>query len=79
MFNKSEPGILMMFCFLKHWEALLSKSAESVVEAVIRRDPHEGEYVQAVQEVVHSLEPVLSKYPQYALYTILDYDFVFLL
>ncbi|MCO5562018.1 hypothetical protein L7F22_015644 [Adiantum nelumboides] len=46
-------------------EALLSKSTESVVEAVIRRDPHEVEYVQAVQEVVHCLEPVLAKYPQY--------------
>lgn len=46
-------------------KALLSKSAESVVEAVIRRDPHEVEYVQSVQEVVHSLEPVLHKYPQY--------------
>lgn len=46
-------------------KALFSKSAESVVEAVMRRDPHEVEYVQAVQEVVHSLEPVLLKHPQY--------------
>ena len=34
-------------------EALLSKSAESIVETVMRRDPHEVEYVQAVQEFVH--------------------------
>ncbi|KAJ7560821.1 hypothetical protein O6H91_03G001100 [Diphasiastrum complanatum] len=46
-------------------KTLLSKSAESIIEAVIRRDPHEGEFIQAVQEVVHSLEPVLSKNQQY--------------
>ncbi|CAM6095051.1 unnamed protein product [Calypogeia fissa] len=46
-------------------KAVLSKSAESILEAVIKRDPHEGEYIQAVQEVVHSLEAVLAKHPQY--------------
>ncbi|EFJ30781.1 hypothetical protein SELMODRAFT_90033 [Selaginella moellendorffii] len=46
-------------------KALLSKSAESIIETVIRRDPHESEYIQAVQEIVHSLEPVLSKNIQY--------------
>lgn len=46
--------------------AVLSKSAESILEAVIKRDPHELEYIQAVQEVVHSLEAVLAKHPQYA-------------
>lgn len=45
--------------------ALLSKSAESILESVIKRDPHEGEFIQAVQEVVHSLEAVLAKHPQY--------------
>ncbi|KAJ7563344.1 hypothetical protein O6H91_03G106300 [Diphasiastrum complanatum] len=48
-----------------YFKALLSKSAESIIEAIIRRDPYEGEFIQAVQEVVHSLEPVLSKHPQY--------------
>lgn len=46
-------------------KALLSKSAESIVEAVLRRDPFEGEFIQAVQEIVHSLEPVLSRQPQF--------------
>uniref|UniRef100_A0A0C9RUV5 glutamate dehydrogenase (NADP(+)) n=1 Tax=Wollemia nobilis TaxID=56998 RepID=A0A0C9RUV5_9CONI len=46
-------------------KALLCKSAESIVEAVMRKDPHEVEFIQAVQEIVHSLEPVLSKTPQY--------------
>jgi glutamate dehydrogenase (NADP+) len=45
--------------------ALISKSAEFILAAVLHRDPHEGEFIQAVQEVVHSLDPVLSKIPQY--------------
>jgi len=44
--------------------ALMSKTAGSIVESVLRRDPHEVEYIQAVQEVVHSLEPVLVKNSQ---------------
>ncbi|KAL2624367.1 hypothetical protein R1flu_008612 [Riccia fluitans] len=46
-------------------KAHMSKSAETILEAVIKRDPHEGEFIQAVSEVVHSLEAVLSKHPQY--------------
>lgn len=44
--------------------ALMSKSASSVLESVLRRDPHEVEFIQSVQEVVHSLEPVLVKNSQ---------------
>ncbi|KAH9568253.1 hypothetical protein CY35_03G067700 [Sphagnum magellanicum] len=44
---------------------LISKSAEFILAAVLHRDPHEGEFIQAVQEVVHSLDPVLSKIPQF--------------
>ncbi|CAK9221540.1 unnamed protein product [Sphagnum troendelagicum] len=46
-------------------KALISKSAEFILAAVLHRDPHEGEFIQAVQEVVHSLDPVLSKIPQF--------------
>ncbi|XP_064984282.1 uncharacterized protein LOC135581537 isoform X3 [Musa acuminata AAA Group] len=46
-------------------KALMSKSASSVLESVLRRDPHEVEFIQSVQEVVHSLEPVLVKNSQY--------------
>ncbi|KAF3324591.1 NADP-specific glutamate dehydrogenase-like isoform X2 [Carex littledalei] len=46
-------------------KALLSKTAGSILEAVLKRDPHEVEFVQSVQEVVHSLEPVLAKNSQY--------------
>ncbi|KAJ0971390.1 hypothetical protein J5N97_019349 [Dioscorea zingiberensis] len=44
---------------------LMSKTAGSIIEAVLRKDPHEVEFIQSVQEVVHSLEPVLVKNSQY--------------
>lgn len=47
-------------------KGLMSKTASSIIDSVLRRDPHEVEYIQAVQEVVHSLEPVLLKNPQFA-------------
>lgn len=43
----------------------MSKTAGSIIEAVLRKDPHEFEFIQSVQEVVHSLEPVLVKNSQY--------------
>jgi glutamate dehydrogenase (NADP+) len=43
----------------------LSKTAASILESVLRRDPHEAEFIQSIQEVVHSLEPVLVKNTQY--------------
>ncbi|CAA6660947.1 unnamed protein product [Spirodela intermedia] len=39
-------------------KALMSKTAGSVVGALLRRDPNELEFIQSVQEVVHSLEPL---------------------
>jgi hypothetical protein len=42
----------------------LSKTAASILESVLRRDPHEAEFIQSIQEVVHSLEPVLVKNTQ---------------
>lgn len=44
-------------------KALMSKTAGSIVEAALRRDPHEAEFIQSVQEVVHALERVISKNP----------------
>ncbi|PKA49658.1 glutamate dehydrogenase (NADP+) [Apostasia shenzhenica] len=46
-------------------KALMSKTAGSIVESVLRRDPHEVEFLQSVQEVINSLEPVLSKNSQH--------------
>lgn len=37
----------------------------SVMEQVIRRNPNEGEFHQAVREVLDSLEPVAERYPEY--------------
>lgn len=42
----------------------MSKTAGSIIEAVLKKDPHEFEFIQSVQEVVHSLEPVLVKNSQ---------------
>ncbi|KAK4427301.1 NADP-specific glutamate dehydrogenase [Sesamum alatum] len=46
-------------------KALMSKTAGSIVEAALRRDPHETEFIQSVQEVVHALERVISKNSNY--------------
>mmetsp|Transcript_28203 Transcript_28203/g.54559 ORF Transcript_28203/g.54559 Transcript_28203/m.54559 type:complete len:453 (+) Transcript_28203:44-1402(+) len=37
----------------------------SVIEQVHKRDPDQPEFHQAVEEVLHSLEPVLTKRPEY--------------
>lgn len=42
-------------------EALMSKTAGSILEAVLKRDPHEVEFIQSAQEVVRALERVISK------------------
>lgn len=42
-------------------KALMSKTAGSIVEAALKRDPHELEFIQSVQEAVHALERVISK------------------
>ncbi|KAI0513549.1 hypothetical protein KFK09_009574 [Dendrobium nobile] len=47
-------------------KALMSKTAGSIVESILKRDPHEVEFLQSVQEVINSLEPVLLKSSQYA-------------
>ncbi|CAM0881351.1 unnamed protein product [Alopecurus aequalis] len=42
----------------------LSKTAASILESVLKKDPHEAEFIQSIQEVVHSIEPVLVKNSQ---------------
>ncbi|KAG1346403.1 NADP-specific glutamate dehydrogenase [Cocos nucifera] len=44
---------------------LMLKSSGSILESVLRKDPHEVEFIQSVQEVVRSLDRVLSKNSQY--------------
>jgi len=38
---------------------------KSVYDAVIRRNPHESEFHQAVKEILDSLAPVIEKHPEY--------------
>lgn len=38
---------------------------EKIYDQVVKRDPNEPEFHQAVKEVLESLEPVVEKYPQY--------------
>uniref|UniRef100_A0A2P2MTW1 NADP-specific glutamate dehydrogenase n=1 Tax=Rhizophora mucronata TaxID=61149 RepID=A0A2P2MTW1_RHIMU len=45
-------------------KALMSKTAGSIVEAALKRDPHEAEFIQLVQEAVHALERVIAKNTQ---------------
>uniref|UniRef100_A0A453EX51 Uncharacterized protein n=1 Tax=Aegilops tauschii subsp. strangulata TaxID=200361 RepID=A0A453EX51_AEGTS len=42
----------------------LSKTAASILESLFKKDPHEAEFIQSIQEVVHSIEPVLVKNSQ---------------
>lgn len=42
----------------------MSKTAGSILEATLKRDPHEAEFIQAVQEVVQALERVIGKNSQ---------------
>ena len=37
----------------------------SVIENVKKKNPHEPEFVQAVEEIFSSLEPVIEKHPEY--------------
>ncbi|KAK6803986.1 hypothetical protein RDI58_001770 [Solanum bulbocastanum] len=46
-------------------KALMSKTAGSIIEAALKRDPHELEFIQSVQEAIHALERVISKNSSY--------------
>ncbi len=45
---------------------------ERIYEDVVRRNPGESEFHQAVKEVIDTLAPVLRKYPQYAEHKIIE-------
>uniref|UniRef100_A0A7C8YQZ3 glutamate dehydrogenase (NADP(+)) n=1 Tax=Opuntia streptacantha TaxID=393608 RepID=A0A7C8YQZ3_OPUST len=46
-------------------KALMSKTAGSIVEVALKRDPHEVEFIQSVQEAANSLERVIAKNSHY--------------
>ncbi|WBW98567.1 NADP-specific glutamate dehydrogenase [Oceanirhabdus sp. W0125-5] len=43
----------------------MSKIKE-ILEQIVQRNPGEAEFHQAVEEVLHSIEPVIEKYPKFA-------------
>ncbi|WP_256757995.1 NADP-specific glutamate dehydrogenase [Cohnella sp. WQ 127256] len=45
---------------------------QTVYEAVIKRNPHESEFHQAVKEILDSLTPVFAKHPKYMEHGILE-------
>ncbi|GIP39487.1 glutamate dehydrogenase [Paenibacillus sp. J31TS4] len=45
---------------------------QSVYETVVKRNPHEQEFHQAVKEILESLVPVISKHPKYIEHGILE-------
>ncbi|GMH14236.1 hypothetical protein Nepgr_016077 [Nepenthes gracilis] len=47
-------------------KALMSKTAVSIVEVSLKRDPHEVEFIQSVQGALHAIERVISKNSHYA-------------
>ncbi|AMN45900.1 glutamate dehydrogenase [Steroidobacter denitrificans] len=47
-------------------------SIEGIIAEVIRRNPGEAEFHQAVREVAETLGPVLRKHPQYAKHKIIE-------
>jgi glutamate dehydrogenase (NADP+) len=50
----------------------LSKVTQAVYEQVLRRNPGEGEFHQAVREVLECLGPVLERHPEFVEAKILD-------
>ncbi|MGQ4496430.1 Glu/Leu/Phe/Val dehydrogenase dimerization domain-containing protein, partial [Dermabacteraceae bacterium P13101] len=44
----------------------MTSTVESVYEEVLRRNPGEAEFHQAVKEVLHSLREVEKRHPEYA-------------
>ncbi|WP_425956537.1 NADP-specific glutamate dehydrogenase [Xylanimonas sp. McL0601] len=50
----------------------MDSQLQSVFDAVLRRNPGEAEFHQAVREVFESLEPVLRKNPQYVEAAVLE-------
>ena len=50
----------------------ISEKIHRIYNQVVRRNPGEAEFHQAVKEVIETLGPVLTKYPQYADYKIIE-------
>jgi len=52
--------------------ATAEQYVQSVYEAVVKRNPHEKEFHQAVKEILDSLTPVFERHPKYRQHAILE-------
>ena len=50
----------------------IDEKVEPILQEVIKRNPGEVEFHQAVREVLESLGPVLVKYPEFAQHKIIE-------
>ncbi|MFB5675183.1 NADP-specific glutamate dehydrogenase [Paenibacillus terreus] len=57
---------------LQQAEVTANKYIQNVYEAVVKRNPHENEFHQAVKEILESLVPVIAKHPKYMQHGILE-------
>ena len=57
---------------LQQTEVTANKYVQNVYEAVVKRNPHENEFHQAVKEILESLVPVIAKHPKYMQHGILE-------
>ncbi|WP_435368026.1 NADP-specific glutamate dehydrogenase [Paenibacillus pasadenensis] len=53
-------------------ESEVREYIESVYETVIKRNPEESEFHQAVREFLESMEPVIARHPEYRKHSILE-------
>ncbi|MEK3788316.1 MULTISPECIES: NADP-specific glutamate dehydrogenase [Paenibacillus] len=53
-------------------EASAKQYIQSVYETVVKRNPHEYEFHQAIKEILESLVPVIAKHPKYIQHGILE-------
>lgn len=51
---------------------MMNEKVQAVYEEVLRRNPGEPEFAQAVHEVLGSLSPVIDRHPDYAEYALLE-------
>jgi glutamate dehydrogenase (NADP+) len=57
---------------IKQDEVAARDYVQSVYETVVKRNPHESEFHQAVKEILESLIPVMAKHPKYIEHGILE-------
>ncbi len=61
-----------MKCCLPKRVDLMSEYVESVMKTILKRDPNQPEFHQAVKEVLGTIEPALAAHPEYQEHSILE-------